>query len=78
MALYKRLQADRLLVDDERARRVATLNHIEVVGSLGVLLLARERHLIQAVKPRLAEIQSAGIFLSERLVQKALRLAGED
>jgi hypothetical protein len=35
MALYKHLQADRLLLDDHRARKVARLNEIEVIGSLG-------------------------------------------
>ena len=33
MALYKRLHASLLLVDDKRARKVARLNKIEIVGS---------------------------------------------
>jgi hypothetical protein len=77
MALYKRLHADRLLVDDERARKVARLNGISVVGSIGVLLLAKERHLIDSIRPRLEEIRSAGIRLGEELFLKALSLAGE-
>lgn len=77
MALYKRLHADRLLVDDYRARRVAGLNGIEVVGSLGILLRAKESGLISAVRPLLTAIQSAGIHYSEQLVGEALHLAGE-
>ena len=42
MALYKYLHADRLLVDDFRARKVAGLNGIEVVGSLGMRQFARK------------------------------------
>lgn len=77
MALYKRLHADRLLVDDDRARRVARLNGISVVGSVGVLLLAKERCLIEIIRPRLEEIRSAGIRLGEEIFLEALRLANE-
>ena len=77
MALYKKLGADRLLVDDNRARKVARLNGIEIVGSVGVLLLARERQLIPSLRPRLEEIRSAGIHLGPEIFTEALRLAGE-
>ena len=77
MALYKHLHADRLLVDDHRARRVASLNGIEVVGSLGILLLAKESGLVQEIRPVLAMIEAAGVHYSEQLVSEALRLAGE-
>jgi predicted nucleic acid-binding protein len=77
MALYKRLHADRLLVDDHRARKVALLNGIEVVGSLGVLLKAKEFELIPEIRPLVMAIQAAGVHYSEQLVGEALRLAGE-
>lgn len=77
MALYKRLQADFLLLDDSRARKIAHLNNVEVIGSLGVLLLAKVDALLPAIKPRIDAIQAAGIYLSESLVAEALRLAGE-
>lgn len=77
MALYKALAADQLLVDDERARKVARLNSIQVVGSIGVLLLAKEAGLIDAIKPRLYALQASGIHLSSTLMHDALRLAAE-
>lgn len=77
MALYKKLHADRLLLDDSRARRVASFNHMAVIGSLGVLLLAKSRGLIPALKPRLESIRGAGIYLGDALVDEALRIAGE-
>lgn len=78
MALYKKLRADRLLVDDRRARKVARLNRIEVVGSVGVLLLAKERGLISSVRSHLEAVERAGVHLGEALVTEALRLAGEE
>jgi predicted nucleic acid-binding protein len=67
-----------LLVDDDRARKIARLNEIEVVGSLGVLLRAKEAGLVSAVRPLLATIQGAGVHYSELLVHEVLRLAGEE
>jgi len=77
MALYKRLHAERLLVDDYRARKVAHLNGIEVVGSLGVLLRAKESGLIAKIRPLIVEIQVSGVRYGEQLVAEVLRLAGE-
>jgi predicted nucleic acid-binding protein len=77
MALYKRLRADRLFIDDRRARRVAQVNGVNVIGSIGVLVLAKAHGLIPAVRPSLDSIRAAGIYLSERLVLEALQLAGE-
>lgn len=77
MALYKAIAADQLLVDDRRARRVARLNGIRVVGSLGVLVEAKTSGLITAIKPRIAAMSASGIHMSTSVVQDALRLAGE-
>jgi predicted nucleic acid-binding protein len=77
MALYKHLQADRLLLDDQRARKVARLNEIEVIGSLGALVQAKKAGLIVELRPLVTVIQSAGVHYGERLVAEALRLAGE-
>ncbi len=56
MALYKRLHADRLLLDDSRARKVARFNGVQVVGSAGVLLMAKSEGLIPSVLPLLEQI----------------------
>jgi predicted nucleic acid-binding protein len=77
IALYKRLHADRLLLDDSRARKVARFNGVQVVGSAGVLLLAKSEGLVPAVLPLLKQIQAAGIYLSEPLVAEVLQIADE-
>ena len=51
MALYKRLGADKLLVDDKRARKLAQLNGMNIIGSLGIFLIAKEKGLIEQIKP---------------------------
>ncbi len=77
MALYKHLRADRLLVDDNRARKVARLNGIEVIGSLGVLLRGKESSFIPEIRSFLDTIREAGVHYGSELVVEALRLAGE-
>lgn len=77
MALYRKLSANMLLVDDQRARRVARFNGMNVIGSVGVLLAARQRGKISALRPLLEAIQRSGIFIRNALVAEALRLAGE-
>jgi predicted nucleic acid-binding protein len=78
MALFKRLHADWLLVDDQRARKIASLNGIDVIGSLGVLLRAKELGFVSAVRPLLVAMQAAGLRFSAQLVNRALRDAGEN
>jgi predicted nucleic acid-binding protein len=77
MALYKQLHADRLLIDDARARRIAQLNHILVIGSIGVLIVAKQRGMLPLLRPSLELIQHAGIHISESLLQEALKVAEE-
>lgn len=77
MALYKRLRADRLLIDDQRARKVARINQVQVIGSIGVLLVAKAENVVPAVRPLLDSIRVAGIYLSDRVLTEALRLADE-
>lgn len=78
MTLYKQIKADRLLIDDGRARKIAGINNIKIVGSLGVLLLGKEKGHIREIKSKIELIKESDIFLSKDLIANALRLAGED
>jgi predicted nucleic acid-binding protein len=77
MALYKKLDADKLLVDDKRARKLAQLNGMNIIGSLGVLLIAKEKGLIEKIKPYVDIIRESDIYVKEELINYALELAGE-
>ncbi len=77
MALYRQLDADMLLLDDRRARTIARLNKIETVGSLGVLLFAKQRALVPGVRPLIEMIQRSQIHLGKKVAEDVLRLADE-
>lgn len=77
ICLFKQLSADLLLIDDARAKKVAYLNNIEVMGSLGVLLLAKKKGLITTIKPSLTLLRCSDIFVSELLLDQILAMSGE-
>ena len=77
MFFSKELEADYLLIDDKRGRKVAALNQIKTVGSLGVLLQAKRAGLIASIAPLLAQLDASPVFISRNLVETVLELAGE-
>jgi predicted nucleic acid-binding protein len=67
----------RLILDDELARRIARLNGLRFTGTMGVILRAKQRGLLDAVKPVVLALRNAGLWLSDSLVAEVLRQAGE-
>lgn len=66
-----------LLIDDRRARRVALQSGRPVIGTLGLLVRAREEGFIAALRPLLERLQTTGYFLSIDLVAETLLSVGE-
>ena len=66
-----------VVIDDLAGRRCAEVMRVPVTGSLGVLLIAKKKHLIPAAAPFIRDLRDAGAHLSDSLVQSALQLVGE-
>lgn len=64
-------------LDDLAARTCAGSYGLSVIGSLGLLLKAKDLSLIAALKPEIQRLMKVGSQLHPALVQKALALAGE-
>jgi predicted nucleic acid-binding protein len=77
MALYKQLSADALLIDDRRARVIAEHNHIQCIGALGLLLVAKQRGKLGIVTPYIQKLRQSSIFYRDDLLERVLKLAGE-
>lgn len=77
MLLYKKLNADILLIDDKRARKIAESNKINTIGSLGILLHAKEKGIIPEIKLLLNRILNSDIYITKKLYQSVLHLARE-
>jgi predicted nucleic acid-binding protein len=77
IALYKHLGSDFLLIDDRRAKKFAQLNSVNVIGSLGVMILAKEQGLIDSIRNDLQKLIGSDVFISKSLIDKVLLSVGE-
>jgi predicted nucleic acid-binding protein len=66
-----------VIIDDLSARRCATTLGIPVRGTLGLVLTAKQRGAIPAARPVLEQLLLSGMYLSERIINQALKLVGE-
>lgn len=78
MLLYKQYSADKLLIDDKRGRRMAKINHISTIGSLGVLLAAKQAGLIDQIFPFVNKLASSDIDVFAALIATIMNIAGEE
>lgn len=69
LLLAEELGADLVLTDDAAARAEARRRGLEVMGTVGVLIEAREQELIPAAAPLLLELRRLGQWFSDELVQ---------
>lgn len=67
----------RLLIDERKGRAVARRRGVGVIGTGGVLLLAKREHVIDQIAPILDELASHGYRLSDELRRELLVLARE-
>lgn len=67
----------RVLLDDREARIVARGLNLPVVGTLGVLILARHRGKIDAVAPLIRKLTDSGYYLGPALIEATLRAVSE-
>lgn len=76
IALAQQLGAG-VLMDDKAGRTVAKRIGIAVIGTVGVLVLAKRLGLLPKVRPLLDALIESGYFLGPDIVNEALRIAGE-
>lgn len=78
IALALEITNPRVLLDERRARKVAQNLRLKVIGTIGILLLAKNKGIITRVSPLLdAIIFDARYWISKPLYQKVLEQAGE-
>jgi predicted nucleic acid-binding protein len=76
IVLAKELRAV-LLMDDAKARKHAKLLNVEVIGTLGLLKLAKNRGLISSVKEVIDDVLAKGYYIEDSLIKKILKEANE-
>jgi hypothetical protein len=78
IALFSEEPVEALLLDEKNARRVARRLSLPTLGTIGILIWAKQTGLILTLKEQLDALQTQGKFRLSRLVyQEALRRIGE-
>ena len=66
-----------MLLDDRAGRQVAKRLNIPTTGLIGLLLLAKEKGLVENVGSLIEELRHSGYWLSDEVMAVARRLTGE-
>ena len=77
IVLANEINADLIILDETLGRFHAKHIGLNVTGTIGVLLKAKETGIIDKIKPVLNELSQKGIWLSEKLIKQTLTKASE-
>ena len=68
-----------VLMDERKGRKIAAdVFHLDVIGTVGLLLRAKRERIIPHVADPLSRMLTAGYYIHESIVTEALRRAGEE
>lgn len=65
------------VLDDQMARRCISAHALRMIGSLGVILRAKERGLLDKARPWVYELKSEGMYAADELIERSLSAIGE-
>ena len=71
--LYMETNADLLAINDLKARGVASAMGVKIIGTLGILRLAKDQGLLKHIKPLLDELRKVGAYISDSLYTRMLK-----
>lgn len=66
-----------ILIDDLKARKLAKMKGLNIIGTLGVLLKAKREGLIGELKPLIVELVSNDIRIGTKIIEMTLQAAQE-
>jgi predicted nucleic acid-binding protein len=77
-AIELAVQTNRLLItDDKQARSAARRLDLNIIGTVGILIRSKSSGLITAIKPILDDLEANNFYVSQGLLEEALKIAGE-
>ncbi|NUQ23829.1 MAG: DUF3368 domain-containing protein [Saprospiraceae bacterium] len=77
IALALELADSLLIIDEKKGRKKAEELGIEIIGSLGILIIAKKKGVINSVKEILSLIDRTNFRISEAVREKILKETGE-
>ena len=77
LVLGRELETDLILLDEENARKSAVIAGFEIMGLLGLFILAKNLGLIHEVRPLVDKLMIKKFRISDKIIEKTLKKAGE-
>jgi predicted nucleic acid-binding protein len=77
IALTLEMQDVYVILDDLSARRIAQQLHLKVIGTVGMLLRAKQQSVIPSIKPIIEALTTANFRISDAIIHRALQIAEE-
>jgi predicted nucleic acid-binding protein len=78
IVLYQEMKADYLVIEDRKARNYAESKGINCIGTLGILNRAKEKGLIDQIRPYFVDLILNKRYYSVDLLNQLLRHLGEN
>lgn len=77
IVLARELNADWVLMDEKKGRRKLTQLGIQKVGTVGILLKAKQEGMIQTLQPSLEMLRKKGFSVSQPVIDAVLQQVNE-
>lgn len=78
ITLAREESADLLLIDELKGRKIArTVYGLNVIGTVGILVQAKQASIIANIKPLINEMRNNGYWIHHRIVNQAMQAAKE-
>lgn len=77
IVLARELNAEWVLMDEKKGRRKLTELGLPKIGTLGILLKAKQAGFIPVIQPEILKLRQNSISLSQQVIEAVLRQAGE-
>jgi len=78
IALAVETPGSRLLLDDKKGRKLAAQRNLPFIGTLGLLLEAKEKGVILEIRSYLEKLEAADFWISEEVKKEVIKKAGEN
>lgn len=77
IVLAREINADWVVMDEKKGRQKLDQLGLNKIGTVGILLKAKEVGLLSHIKPELEKLQENGFSLSQAVVEAVLQQSGE-
>lgn len=72
--LAEELKTSFIIMDDKLARKIAKLRGFNVMGTLRLLIAAKEKGLVNEVKPLIEKLQAVGFWINDDVYKAILKI----